>query len=186
MPRLVTPFIACALATNAFAQLGDDPQYRRKAPSFALQDQYEKTHTFTYPQEKPLVLSIGDQASADDALDWKEAILKKYDDRIRYVPIANLAELPTVLRGAVRLAMRTVEKDPVLCDWDGTVSKSYGARKNVVNIIIVSPGGHILHRAHGKISDAKRSAFFIALENQEKAAKDSSIQASPEDDQKET
>ena len=134
------------------------------APAFTLEDQVEKSHTFTFPRGKPLVLFVSDSGGADDAPAWRDAILKKYGDEIQFQGIVNLVTVPTLMRGAARLAMRALRKNPVLCDWDGKVSESLKAKQNQANIIVISISGKILHRASHAANEEKLGKVYAAID----------------------
>lgn len=135
-----------------------------KAPAFTLDDQHEKSHTFAYPREKPVVISVADPGGSKDAPMWTNAIKAKYGNRIEFWSMANLSFIPALGQGAARIGIRAVSKDVVLCDWDGAVSKKLGAPKGQANIIVISPRGEITHRAGGKPEPPKLAAAFNAID----------------------
>ena len=146
----------CAIAASAFAA---DP-----APTFTLDDQHEKTHTLSFPREKPLVISVADPGGARDAPKWTDMMKAKYGDQIEFWSIANLHFIPELGHGAARVGIRATSKDPVLCDWDGGVSEKLGAKRGQANIIIISPAGEITLRTGGKVEPQKLVAAFAAIE----------------------
>ena len=169
--RTVSAFAWVALSWGAFA---DEDAAQDMAPPCTLEDQYEKLHTFDFPQKKPLVFSIADPGGSKDAPVWTDTIKKKYGGRIAFWSIANLSFMPSAARSAARLGIRATSKDPVLCDWDGSVSEGLKSRKGHANIIVIAPTGEILHRTFGKVSDEKLNEVYEAI--------DSALTASEEQD----
>lgn len=152
-----------ALVVFSWAALADDAAVEDTAPAFALEDQFEKLHSFEFPQDKPLVISIAGPGGAKDAPVWTDAIKEKYGDRIAFWSVADLSFMPAVARSSARLGIRATSKDPVLCDWDGAVSEGLKSKKGQANIIVISKSGKILHRTSGKATGEKLEKAYDAI-----------------------
>ncbi len=165
MTFLLRNILAVALVMLSWGALGDDAVVEDTAAAFALEDQFEKLHSFEFPKTKPLVFSIADPGGAKDAPVWTDTIKEKYGDRIAFWSMANLSFMPTVAHPAARLGIRATSKDPVLCDWDGAVSEGLKSKKGQANIIVISTSGKILHRTSGKVTDEKLERAYDAIDS---------------------
>ena len=154
-----------ALIPVSWGALADDAAVEDTASAFSLEDQFEKLHSFAFPQDKPLVFSIADPGGAKDAPVWTDAIKEKYGERIAFWSMANLSFMPAVARATARLGIRATSKDPVLCDWDGAVSAGLKSKKGHANIIVISKSGTILHRTFGKPTDEKLAKAYEAIDS---------------------
>ena len=165
MTFLLKNMLPVALITLSLGAFADDAAVEDTAAAFALEDQFERLHSFKFPQNKPLVFSIADPGGAKDAPVWTDAIKEKYGDRIAFWSMANLSFMPAVARSSARLGIRATSKDPVLCDWDGAVSEGLKSKKGQANIIVISKSGTILHRASGKVTDEKLERAYDAIDS---------------------
>lgn len=165
MKFLLRNLLPAALMTLSWGALADDAVVEDTASAFALEDQFERLHSFEFPKNKPLVFSIADPGGAKDAPVWTNAIKEKYGDRIAFWSVANLSFIPAVARSSARLGIRATSKDPVLCDWDGVVSAGLKSKKGRANIIVISKSGHILHRTSGKVTDEKLERTYDAIDS---------------------
>lgn len=159
--RIVPFIVLIALAPSSLAEKTEAPD---TVPSFTLEDQFQKSHTFEFPRAKPLVFSIADPGGAKDAPQWTKAVKEKYGKRIDFWSMANLTFIPSAAHGVARAGIRATSKDPVLCDWDGEVSAHLKSQKGKANIIVVSVTGEIQHRVSGKVEDEKLDKLYAIID----------------------
>lgn len=67
MRFLLRNILLVALIPVSWGALADDAAVEDTASAFVLEDQFEKSHSFGFPQNKPLVFSIADPGGAKDA-----------------------------------------------------------------------------------------------------------------------
>jgi len=162
---LMLPFLVFAgcVATAALAQDTKKPDI--VAP-FTLEDQFEKKYTYTFPRKKPLILSVGDMGASTDGPIWSEAIRGKYGERIDFMGVANLHFVSSLVKTPIRVGIKATSELPVLCDWDGIISKKLRVKRDNANILLVTVSGEIIYRVSGKPNDKKFASLYKAIDAQ--------------------
>lgn len=135
--------------TDAASQSPGAPSYS-KAPSFQLEDQHGQTHSYQFPRERVSLLAFGDWQGSEQIEGWISPLYRRYEKRIEILGVADVSAVPTPLRGLVRRGFRSKLDYPVMLDWSGEVSKSYGYRRGEANIFLVDRRGHIVLIKIGK------------------------------------
>ncbi len=145
----------CGAATNAPA---------KTVSEFELEDQYETPHTVKFPKSKITVLTVADQKGSEQVNDWIRPLYQRYEKRIDIAGVADVSTVPAALRPLVRKAFKKQLDYPVMLDWGGAVSKSFGYGKNQVSVFVLGVDGTMLIHVSGKATDAKLKSLFEKID----------------------
>lgn len=120
--------------------------------SFAMEDQFQKSHSHADFKGRVLVVIGGDRAGASAAGHWGEALsrsLKPEIDsgRLSLVGLSNLKGVPFFLRGNVRGMFSKDSRDGVLLDWTGLFADSYGFISGKANVLVFDKEGALAYQA---------------------------------------
>ncbi len=137
-----TIFVVLFLVTNSVAA-------NMRAPEFELRDQYGNAQAYRFPTAKVNVFIFGDRKSSGQIEAWVRPLYERYQERINIKGIAALSSVPSLARGMVTRIFKSQVKYPVLLDWTGGVTNSYGYEGGKANVFVVSPSGEILLRING-------------------------------------
>lgn len=127
--------------------------------NFQLSDQFDKPHSVQFPRQQPTVLAFGDKDGSNQIEGWIKPLYERYTDRIDIQGVAQLDMVPAFARGMVRGIMGSLTTNPVMLDWDGTVSKAFGyAGGGQAGIYVVDGDGAIRWRTTGAATTAGLTA----------------------------
>ena len=120
-----------------------------RAPEFELTDQYGKAEAYRFPNGRVNVLIFGDRKGSGQIEAWVRPLYDCYQNRVNIKGIAALSSVPSLARGMVTRIFKSQVKYPVLLDWTGSVTQSYGYEGGKANVFVLSPSGEILLRING-------------------------------------
>jgi len=145
--------VAAPTATNTCAQ-------------FTLLDQFEKTHHFTFPKGKPVVLTVADKKGSEDIKAWAHPLAERFGEKIIIAGLADVSTVPGPLRGLVRSKFKKAISYPVMLDWDGDSSRSFNYTKGKANVYLISENGRILHHLSGEADETQIAELIGLIEKQ--------------------
>lgn len=134
-----------------------------KATEFVLQDQYNKTHHYRFPQETLSILLFADHTGSAQLEDWIQPIYARYQDTIGIYGVAELSIVPGFLRGLVRTLFRERLQYPVMLDWQGTVSRRYAYQSGQANLFVIDAQGHMVLKVIGAVDASKLQQVFTQI-----------------------
>jgi len=152
-------------AFSGFANDVEKPLKKEKTPRFTLMDSHDEPFVFTFPVEKPVLLTFADQGGHEQMDAWTQPLLERYGDRIDHRAVAWLEAIPSLMRGAVEKIIQQ-SYNWVLLDWDGAVAKRYRCKANGANVFLVSTDGFILFEHHGKMTKERLEAAYKILDSE--------------------
>jgi hypothetical protein len=120
-----------------------------EAVPFELPDQFKQVHSLDFPQDRPVLLGIGDRHGAHQVLRWYHPIHKAYGEQLRYVAVGALHTLPQFLAPVIRHFLRKDVDKPIFLDWDGAIVQAYEYEKKISNLFVIDRDGKILLRIDG-------------------------------------
>ncbi|WCJ61004.1 hypothetical protein NXS98_07765 [Fontisphaera persica] len=143
----------CLLAAHiACGQTSTPPVERITA--FVLQDQYGTNHTLSLPLRRLTLFTVADKQGADEVAGWVSPVYLLYSNRLDIVGIANVSAAPRWWQGQVRRDIRRTYAHPVLLDWTGAVTASFGAAHTALAVFVARPDGAIIYRQTGPATAA--------------------------------
>lgn len=147
--------------SNVFAKVNlSEVEKKDKAENFTLEDQFGKKISINFPSDKVAVLIFGDRKGSEQVEGWVRPLYGKYTDKIYIFGIAELSVVPWAVRPVVRSMIRRGSKTPVMLDWSGNVSKSYGYEKGKANVFVVRKDGTIVAIKRGAVSNAALNELY--------------------------
>ncbi len=157
----------CVLALASVGSAGEAKQApkREKAPRFTLMDSDGEAFAFTFPREKPVLLSFADQGGHEQMDAWLKPLLKRYGERLEHKAVAWLEFVPAAMRTVV---LKVVQQsyDWVLLDWNGEVAKRYRCKANAANVFLISKDGRILFENHGPATKKRLKEAYKILDEE--------------------
>ena len=78
--------------------------------------------------------------------------------------MAELSGVPTLARGMVRRIMRREIKYPVMLDWEGDISKTYGNQKGAATLVVVTRDGRIVYRTSGAAQESELERLYKEID----------------------
>ena len=135
-----------------------------KASEFSLEDQNGNVYSLEFPQEKIVIVVIGDKDSADQIEGWLRPLYERYGKRLEIYGIADLSAVPSFGRGVARAIIRQKTSYSVMLDWNGAVSRRYGFERKKANIFVIDRDGTIVARQTGAADAEKLSAVFREID----------------------
>lgn len=158
----------CALTTSAAGtnQTSTTVTATNVCPQFTLQDQYGHTHRFSFPQIKPVVLTVADRKGSDEIEQWVPPLAEKFGDKIIIEGLADVSSAPAPLRGLVLSKFKKAISHPVMLDWKGDVAKGFSYAKGEANVYVIARDGRILLHRSGRASKEQLQALQSLIEAQ--------------------
>lgn len=151
--------VALLTSANSIATAADTSN---RCVQFTLKDQFETTHEFTFPREKPTVLTVADKRGSGDIVGWAHPLAEKFGDKIIIAGLADVSSVPVPLKGLVRSKFKTAIHYPVMLDWEGGATRSFHYTKGKANVYLVSADGRILLHLAGE-ADAESLKQLMGL-----------------------
>jgi hypothetical protein len=176
--RLARPLVSLILfgsllAASLLASASQTPE-KNPAPSILagveLEDQFRRNHTFAFPKARPVVLVIADREGSAQIAGWIDRLKQRDSGQVEFAGLADMSEVPALLRGMVRSRFRQQFTYPVMLDWSGAVCKALGASPGQVNVVVLDSKGLLRGRVTGPPSPENLEALFRALPNARPAA----------------
>lgn len=134
------------------------------APDFSLETLDGSQQRFAFPAERPLILAFADQKGAEQMEAWIKPLYARYTEQVGIHGIAELGGVPGFARGMVRGIIASLVDQPVMLDWNGTVSKQFGVQKGVTNLFVINSKGQILLVQRGQADLDKLKAIVAVID----------------------
>lgn len=139
------------------------PQYPRAIP-FQLEDLKGQKQSYSFPRSQILVLAFADQKGSELMADWITPLYQRLGSTVEIQGVAELSAVPTLARGIARGIISSLVDQPIMLDWTGQVSRSFGARSGVTHLFVITPEGEIVADFAGSANPADLKALFQAIE----------------------
>lgn len=147
-------------AVSAKTKTSSEVSKKDRAENFTLEDQFGNKIGVNFPSDKVAVLIFGDRKGSEQVEGWVRPLYAKYTDQIYIFGIAELSVVPWAVRPVVRTMIRNKSKTPVMLDWSGKVSKSYGYQKGKANVFVVGKNGSIVAIKRGAVSNEALNELY--------------------------
>lgn len=136
------------------------------ASAFELKDQYNTSYDYKFPKSKVSVLAFGDRKGSKQIEGWILPLHERYGNRVDIHGIAELSAVPSLARGVARRIIKREVKYPVMLDWEGTVSRSYGFKSGQANIIVIDRNGRIILKMTGAANSFGLNQIYSQIDRQ--------------------
>lgn len=136
-----------------------------RVPDFVIEDQYERAWSSTKFKGGVTVYVLSDRSGYEYSTNWTNILVPRFQkSRARFVPVADVQEVPGFLKGLIRSRFRDEFKYAVLMDWDGVLTSAFKMRKGYTNLVVADRDGVIKLFAYGKGTKEQVEAFAAKLE----------------------
>ncbi len=141
---LLALFLGTTMPSKPIKQLND----------FELTDQNSQPRRYFFPKSKVTVMTVADYKGSGELAPWIQKVHDRYQKKIDIDGVADVSNIPKPLHAVIRAAFRKQLAYSVMLDWEGTVVRQFGYKKNTANIYVIDRGGRIVKRISGPVSDA--------------------------------
>lgn len=160
----MTKRFVAALFLMSLIFFGDIRTEARSGGDFTLEDQFGNEVAVKFPSNRPVVLVFGDREGSAQVEGWVRPVYGKYTDKLYIFGIAELSAVPWAAKPVVRRIIKSKSKNPIMLDWSGKVSKSYGCEKGKANVFVVSPAGKITAVKRGAATGAALKELYREID----------------------
>lgn len=131
----------------------------KSAPTFTLEDQFDKKQQVKFSGKQPTILLFSDrnEQSARQAEQWGSELVTEYGKDIRLVIVAVPGKGAKLVKNKVKSGFK--KSDPVLFDWDNEVASQYGYTDKACMVVYVNNKGIVEAIETGAYSDNKYTKF---------------------------
>lgn len=130
------------------------------ADNFTLEDQFGNKIHIVFPASKPVILVFGDREGSAQVEGWVRPLYTKFTNKVFIFGIAELSAVPWAAKPVVRRIIKSKSKNPIMLDWSGSVSKSYGCEKGKANVFVVNADGKVVATKRGAASAGELNDLY--------------------------
>ncbi len=158
--------VVVSLVTFALIAYGaTDKSVGKRATEFVLSDQFEQRWSWNkHWKGKPTVLVLSDWKGSDYTESWTKPLAARFQDRVRFVALADVSLAPSFLRSFLRDKFKEAYSNSILLDWDGDVFRYYNVQPGLPNVVFVASDGVVQLHTWGKGSADHVTAFASELD----------------------
>ncbi len=133
---------------------------------FTLEDQFGHIHHTSHYAGKVIVMIAADKGGSTYNEEWADAIGKAMAEHIdsgslQFMPVADLAIVPSFVRG---LVMKMLPSDPesmVLLDWEGLFTEAYMLKPDATNILVFNTHTQLVLQEQGRELDNQKLDLIL-------------------------
>jgi peroxiredoxin len=150
----------------SFATYAQSSLVGKPAPSFTLEDQFDKKENVKFSGKQPTILLFSDrnEQGAKQAEQWGNELVSEYGKDIRVVVIAVPGQGAKLVKNKVQNGFK--KSDPILFDWDNEVASQYGYTEKVCMVVYVNKQGIVEAIEKGAYSDTKYNKLTEKLDDE--------------------
>ena len=126
-----------------------------KAAAFELKDQFDVAHSISFPRTNLIVLMIADRKGSEQIHSWTAPLSGRYAGHIDIAGVADVSQVPFVLRGFVQAKFKKHYAYPVMLDWTGRITKNFRYENGQAGVFLIRGDGTVLMHLSG-MADAEK------------------------------
>ncbi|MFZ0826034.1 MAG: hypothetical protein WAO02_01295 [Verrucomicrobiia bacterium] len=134
------------------------------AAAFELRDQYETLHMISFPTTNVTVMTVADRKGSEQIGGWIAPLKERYAGRIAIAGIADMSQVPGLLRSMVQARFRKRYTYPVMLDWDGLVARGFHYQKDQANVFVIDGNGRVTGQFTGATNAVALKALFTRVD----------------------
>ena len=162
--RGLRPIVAMAwLSLGLGAANGQETSSPVELPTFEMKDQFGKEHRIEFPRPRPVLLLVGDRHGAEEVDRWIPVLKRHWGERADIVGIAVVRGIPRLFHSRVAESVRRSRTQPVLLDFEGTVTTPLEYVRRRPNVYVIAPGGRMEAHVVGVPDEATLGPIRKAL-----------------------
>lgn len=131
---------------------------------FELRDQYDISHKISFPATNVTVMTVADKIGSEQIDGWIAALKEHYAGQIRIEGIADVSNVPRLLRSMVREQFKKHRKYPVMLDWAGPTVRGFHYHKDEANVFVIDRQGHVTGHFTGTTNEIALNELFLAID----------------------
>ena len=131
---------------------------------FTLSDQDGIKRVVDYPREKISVLVVADQKGSSEIAGWIAPLYARYEKQVDITGIAALPGIPPMFHGLFRREFKKRLTYPVMLDWKGDVSRSFGYEKERAQLFVISRDGRVVLSESGAANEQGLARVFSEID----------------------
>lgn len=128
---LVTALVL-SMALGAFAI-----ETGKSAPDFSLKDQFGKAWSLDGMKGKVTVVIVANPKSGESMGPWVDNLNTTYGNKIEVLGMLDLQSVPGIGRGIAKIRIRRETKEPMMLDFSGDITKSYGVSDDYPVVVVI-------------------------------------------------
>ena len=163
-------FFLCSFYSFTLGEKTEESvQVGYSAPLFSLRDQYDSKFGLEKHRGSIIILFIGNRYAREDLRYWGTEITNIYGEKIRYIYIISMPNVPFFLKGWIKGKFKGKNEDTeekkgsVLLDWGGVIFKKYTSIEKSANIILIDREGIIRNIERGKTTSESKERLFKSI-----------------------
>jgi hypothetical protein len=140
--------------TNQLAQVKD----------FELTDQLGQLHRLHFPRTNLTLLVLADREGAAQIDSWIAPLRQRYTNQVKLAGIADVSAAPAWMSNSLVRRFQREQREPVMLDWSGAVSRQLAPRKGKANLYLLNQQGQLIRRWAGASDRAGTQEVFDAID----------------------
>jgi hypothetical protein len=132
--------------------------------AFELRDQYDARHEISFPAPRVMVMTVADRKGSEQIAGWMAPLKERYGGRITIAGIADLSQVPGLLRSMVKNKFKARYTYPVMLDWEGPVARGFHYQKDQANLFVIDPEGRLRGQFTGATNAIALKALFTDVD----------------------
>jgi len=156
--------IALLLLAAVCAAPGTPTNSEPALAPFELRDQYDVSHKISFPATNVTVMTVADKKGSEQIDGWIAALKERYTGQILIEGIADVSNVPRLLRSMVREQFKKHRKYPVMLDWAGPTVRSFHYHKDEANVFVIDRQGHVTGHFTGTTNEIALNELFLAID----------------------
>lgn len=162
LQRLASPGLLLAAALCAAG--ATPPTAAPVLAAFELSDQYGIVHRISFPATNVTLMTVADRQGSEQIDGWIAPLEARYGGRIVIAGIADLSQVPGLLRSMVREKFRKRWVHPVMLDWEGSVARGFHYQKDKANVFVIDREGRMTGHFTGATNEVALTALFAEVD----------------------
>jgi len=156
----LTGFLVIAICTAGSAPTNSVPV----VAAFELRDQYDALHRIAFPAANVTVLTVADRKGSEQIDGWIAPLKERYAERIAIMGIADMSQVPGLLRSMVKNRFSRRYPHPVMLDWEGLVARGFHYQQDKANLFVIDRDGRVTGHFTGATNEVVLRALFTGVD----------------------
>ena len=160
-----TSVLLCAAIVASATAYTNSSLIGSRIPDFSIEDQFEREWKAKSFKGTTVVFVLSDRSGYEYSDNWTKVLVPRFKDAaVRFVPVADVQEVPGFLKGFIRGQFKDKFSYSVLMDWEGVLIKGLKMTGGYPNLVVVNRKGVVEHVTYGKGSGTQVEAFATKLQ----------------------
>lgn len=135
-----------------------------RAPAFDLKDQFGKSWSLSGLGGSVTILVAADSDSGRAMGPWVDAMKARYTGKATILGLLDLHRVPGIGRGIARSRIKSETKDPLMLDFNGSISRAYGISSKYPTVVVIDKTSTIRAIARGPYDQPSMKTITDAVD----------------------